>query len=156
MRKVNEELNVYSYSSSTKTNIFETFNREFFCRYDESKRKKLHLLEPWVTYGIPSKSIIADLIRRSEHEELKGESRVPLSDNTIAEKATDGEVICVDDIVHELYTVGKDFDEERLFSCRFQLSALSRKFQKRKLNFKDGGDYGDCGSETDKLIHKIL
>jgi len=38
----------------------------------------------------------------------------------------------------------------------FQLSAPRSKFQREKLNFKDGGDYGDRGEEIDELIRQIL
>ena len=59
----------------------DTRQQGVFCSYDESTRKKLQLLEPWVTYGIPSKMIIADLIRRRGHGWVDGK-RIPLKDNT--------------------------------------------------------------------------
>lgn len=130
-----------------------------FLRYDESTRKKLHLIEPWVTYGIPSRSMVNDLIRRRGYGKLEGK-RVPLSDNTIIEKAlgeeTDGAVICVDDMVHEISSVGKEFKKVNNFLWTFLLSAPKSKFQKQKLNYKDGGDYGDRGEEIDDLIRQML
>jgi hypothetical protein len=36
------------------------------------------------------------------------------------------------------------------------LAAPRSKFQKQKLNFKDGGDYGDRGEEIDDLIRQML
>jgi large subunit ribosomal protein L7e len=128
-------------------------------RYDATSRKQLHLIEPWVTYGIPSKAVINDLIRRRGHGKLDGK-RIPLSDNTIVEKAlgdsTDGSVICIDDMVHELETIGDQFKKVNTFLWSFQLSALRSKFRKEKLNFKDGGDYGDRGEEIDDLIRQML
>lgn len=134
-------------------------NEGVFLRYDETTKKQLHLIEPWVTYGLPSKTIIDDLIRRRGHGKLDGK-RIPLSDNTIVEKSlgesTDGSVICVDDMVHELHTVGDQFKKVNNFLWAFQLSAERSKFRKEKLNFKDGGDYGDRGEEIDDLIRKML
>jgi large subunit ribosomal protein L7e len=134
-------------------------NEGVFLRYDATSRKQLHLIEPWVTYGIPSKAVINDLIRRRGHGKLDGK-RIPLSDNTIVEKAlgdsTDGSVICIDDMVHELETVGDQFKKVNTFLWSFQLSALRSKFRKEKLNFKDGGDYGDRGEEIDDLIRQML
>lgn len=119
----------------------------------------MHLIEPWVTYGVPSKNIVNDLIRRRGHGKIDGK-RVPLSDNTIVENAlgddTDGAVICVDDMVHELYTVGDEFKKVNGFLWTFQLSSPKSKFQKQKLNYKDGGDYGDRGEEIDELIRQML
>ncbi len=130
-----------------------------FLRYDDTTKKQLHLVEPWVTYGIPSKAIINDLIRRRGHGKLDGK-RIPLSDNTIVEQAlgesTDGSVICVDDMVHELFSVGDQFKKVNNFLWTFQLSAVRSRFRKEKLNFKDGGDYGDRGAEMDDFIRQML
>jgi len=137
----------------------KSVNEGVFCCYDESTRKKLQLVEPWVTYGIPSKMMIADLIRRRGHGWVDGK-RIPLKDNTIVENAlgekTNGAVICVDDLVHELYSVGDEFAKVKSFLWTFQLAAPRSKFQKEKLEFKDGGDYGDRGGLMDDLIRQML
>eukprot|EP00560_Eucampia_antarctica_P006911 CAMPEP_0197823940 /NCGR_PEP_ID=MMETSP1437-20131217/1262_1 /TAXON_ID=49252 ORGANISM="Eucampia antarctica, Strain CCMP1452" /NCGR_SAMPLE_ID=MMETSP1437 /ASSEMBLY_ACC=CAM_ASM_001096 /LENGTH=287 /DNA_ID=CAMNT_0043423367 /DNA_START=79 /DNA_END=942 /DNA_ORIENTATION=- len=132
-------------------------NEGVFARYNTSTRKQLHLIEPWVTYGVASKSVIADLISRRGHGKIE-QKRVPLSDNTIIEKAlgNDTGIICVEDLVHEIYSVGSDFGKANIFLWPFRLSAPKSKFQKQKLNFKDGGDYGDRGEEMDDLIRKML
>ena len=128
-------------------------------RYDTNTRKRLHLIENWVTYGIPSKAIISDLILRRGHGKVDGK-RVPLSDNVVIEKElgkkTDGEVICVQDMVEELHSVGTQFSHIAKFLWTFQLASVRTKFQKDKLNFKDGGDYGDRGEEMDEFIRQIL
>lgn len=137
----------------------KSVNEGVFCCYDNSTRKKLQLVEPWVTYGIPSKVMVADLIRRRGHGWIDGE-RIPLKDNTIVENAlgekTNGAVICVDDLIHELYSVGDEFAKVKSFLWTFQLAAPRSKFQKEKLDFKDGGDYGDRGEMMDDLIRQML
>jgi len=92
--------------------------------------------------------------------------RIPLSDNTIVEKhlgvKTDNEVICIEDIVHELYTVGENFSKVNSFLWPFYLSSTHSKFQKDKLNYQPGGDfqrggeYGDRGEEMDDLLRSML
>ena len=92
--------------------------------------------------------------------------RIPLSDNTIVEKhlgaKTDNEVICIEDIVHELYTVGENFSKVNSFLWPFYLSSTHSKFQKEKLNYQPGGDfqrggeYGDRGEEMDDLLRTML
>lgn len=128
-----------------------------FCRYNESTRKLLHLVEPWVIYGIPTKGMVEDLIHRRGHGKIDGK-RVPLSDNTILEKAL-GEstgIICVEDLVHELTTVGENFSKANTFMWPFQLAAPKSKFQKDKLNEKDDGDYGDKGERMNDYIKQML
>jgi len=137
----------------------KSINEGTFRRYDEATKKKLHLIEPWVTYGIPSKNMINDLIRRRGHGKIDGK-RIRLSDNVVVEKAlsdeTEGAVICVDDMVHELHMVGNEFKKVNSFLWTFQLSSPRTKFQKEKLGYKEGGDYGDRGEEIDDLIIQML
>jgi len=58
--------------------------------------------------------------------------------------------------VEELYSAGKQFQKVNQFLWTFQLAAARSKFQKQKLNFKDGGDYGDRGEEMDDLVRQML
>lgn len=134
-------------------------NEGVFCRYDSTSRKMLHLVEPWITYGVPSKQMVSDLIHRRGYGKVEGK-RTALSDNTIVEKVlggqTEGAIICVEDLVHEIYNVGDEFKKANSFLWTFHLAAPRSKFQKDKLNFKDGGDYGDRGEEMDDLIRQML
>lgn len=128
-----------------------------FCRYNESARKMLHLVEPWVVYGVPSRGMVEDLIKRRGHGKVEGK-RVPLSDNTIIEEAlgADTGMICVEDMVHELYEVGASFAKANAFLWPFRLAAPKSKFQKQKLNEKDKReDYGDKGQEMDEYIKQM-
>ena len=130
-----------------------------FVRYNESNAKMLHLVEPFVAYGIPSKSLVNDLIRQRGHGKVDGR-RVPLTDNTIIEKALgdDTGMICVEDLVHEIYSVGDDFGKAASFLWPFRLTAPRSKFQKEKLNQKDGkrDEYGDKGEEIEDYVRLML
>mmetsp|Transcript_4655 Transcript_4655/g.9034 ORF Transcript_4655/g.9034 Transcript_4655/m.9034 type:complete len:297 (-) Transcript_4655:823-1713(-) len=134
-------------------------NEGVFLRYDESTRKMLHLVEPFVAYGIPSKSLVTDLIRQRGHGKIDGK-RVPLTDNTIIEKALGDEtgIICVEDLVHEVYSVGDGFGAASAFLWPFRLTASRSKFQKEKLDQKDGGrdEYGDRGEEIEDYVRNML
>ncbi|KAI2502000.1 Ribosomal protein L30p/L7e [Fragilaria crotonensis] len=125
--------------------------------YDEKNRKLLHLVEPWVMYGTPSKEMVSDLINRRGHGRVNKE-RIPLSDNTIIETAlgeTSG-IICVEDLVHELYEAGEAFDTAANFLWPFRLAVPKTRFQTQKLNDKEGRVYGDRGQEIDYLVKQML
>jgi large subunit ribosomal protein L7e len=135
----------------------QRINEGVFLQYNDQTRKNLHLVEPWVSYGIPSKAMVSDLINRRGHGRVEGK-RIPISDNTVIERAL-GEktgIICVEDLVHEIVSVSPSFQAANSFLWPFLLTAPRTKFQKDKLNFKDGGDYGDRGEEMDDLIRKML
>lgn len=127
-----------------------------FVRYDESHRKLLHLVEPFVVYGRPTKGVIRDLIERRGFGKVDG-SRVPLSDNTVIEDSL-GEVniICVDDLVHELDTVGPAFTKAAGFLWPFRLADSKTEFERRTLKMKDGKDYGDKGDAVNEYIKQVL
>eukprot|EP00566_Odontella_aurita_P019952 CAMPEP_0113597976 /NCGR_PEP_ID=MMETSP0015_2-20120614/41312_1 /TAXON_ID=2838 /ORGANISM="Odontella" /LENGTH=294 /DNA_ID=CAMNT_0000505905 /DNA_START=44 /DNA_END=928 /DNA_ORIENTATION=- /assembly_acc=CAM_ASM_000160 len=131
-------------------------NEGVFLKYNESTRKMLHLVEPWVSYGFVSKSTITDLINRRGHGRVEGK-RVPLSDNMIIEKELgESGIICVEDVAHEIYSASEGFAVASSFLWPFRLTGIHSKFQKLKLNKKEGGDYGDCGEEMDGLIRQML
>lgn len=128
-----------------------------FVQYTPKNRKFLHLVEPFVLYGPPSKNMVSDLINRRGHGIIDGE-RIPLSDNTIIEKALGDEsgIICVEDLVHELYSSGRGFSAASEFLWPFRLTAPKTDFESQKLNDKEGKIYGDRGEEIDRLIKLML
>jgi large subunit ribosomal protein L7e len=132
-------------------------NTGVFLKYDAVTRKHLHLVEPWVIYGKPSEGIVKDLMERKSFGNVKGE-KVPLSDNTILERELGDAhgIICMEDMVHELNTVGDSFDAVTKFLWPFPLTAARSKFEKEKLALKQGKDYGDKGEEIDEYIKQML
>eukprot|EP00804_Cyclotella_cryptica_P008012 CCRYP_004539-RA/>CCRYP_004539-RA protein AED:0.21 eAED:0.21 QI:0/0.85/0.75/1/0.57/0.37/8/1655/526 len=113
-----------------------------FLRYTPSMRKMLHLVEPYVLYGIPSVETISDLVHRRGYCRVEGK-RVQISDNNVIEQQL-GNVglICVEDLIQVLSS-GEGGQEENLFQAvskflwPFRLSSRKSKFQKRMLDLKD-------------------
>lgn len=128
-----------------------------FCKYDDEYRKLLHLVEPYVVYGpVSQESTVADLIQRRGYAKIDGE-RVPLSDNTVIEKAL-GEygIVCKEDLVHEIFTAGDNFVVANKFLWPFRLSDSKTKFERKTLKLKDGKDYGDRGEAIMEYIQQVL
>jgi len=132
-------------------------NTGVFIRYTPTTQRHLHLVEPWVVYGKPSDGLVGDLLQRKSFGTVKGE-KVPLSDNTIIERALGNEhgLICMEDLVHELTNTGKSFEVVAKFLSPFPLSATRSRFEKRILSMKQGKDYGDRGEEIDEFIKQML
>lgn len=127
-----------------------------FLRYDEATRKKLHLVENFVVYGKPSKDVIKDLIERQGHGCVDDE-RIPLSDNTVVEQHLgEHNIICVEDMVHEICAVGDSFDTVNQFLWPFCLMDTKTEFERRTLKFHDGKDYGDRGSLINDYLKDVL
>lgn len=130
-----------------------------FVHYTDENRKLLHLVEPWVLYGKPSKSMVEDLIRKRGYTRSAVDGkRVALSDNCIIEQAlgTKTGIICVEDLVEELYQTGDYFSKANYFLWPFALRAPKSRFEITKLNEKQGKEYGDQGQEIDEYIKTML
>ena len=127
-----------------------------FLRYDEETRESLHLVEPFVVYGPPSKAVVTDLIERRGHGNVDNE-RVPLSDNLVIETALgQHNIICVEDLVHSLCSLDASFTHASNFLWPFQLVDTKTDFERRTLKLKDGKDYGDRGEAINEYIKQVL
>ncbi|KAL3759059.1 hypothetical protein ACHAWU_008668 [Discostella pseudostelligera] len=135
-----------------------------FLPYNSSTRKMLHLVEPYVLYGVLSLETVSDLVRRRGHCKVEGK-RVPLSDNNVIEQQLGEELglICVEDLVQVLSTAGEvDGDGSAVFGkvakflWPFRLTSRKSKFQRNMLQLKDGKLYGDQGELMNGYIREML
>lgn len=137
-----------------------------------STRKMLHLVEPYVLYGILSLETVSDLVRRRGHCKVDGK-RVPLSDNNVIEQQLGEELglICVEDLVQVLTTSpssllssGNEHDDDggdllgkvAKFLWPFRLTSRKSKFQRKMLELKDGKLYGDQGELMNGYTREML
>lgn len=129
-----------------------------FLRYTPQIRKMLHLVEPYVLYGIPGVETVADLVRRRGFCKIDGK-RVQISDNNVVEENLgDVGLICVEDLIAVLTTDGDEevFGKVAKFLWPFRMSSRKSKFQKRMLDLKDGKLYGDQGEVMNGYIREML
>jgi large subunit ribosomal protein L7e len=132
-----------------------------FVRYtSEAQQKLLHLLDPYVVYGPPTAAVVQDLIQRRGYGKSKDDGkRIPLSDNLVIEQAfahTEHNLLCVEDLVHEIVTVGDAFTVVNQFLWPFRLTDTKTKFERQILKLKDGKHYGDQGDKINEYIKQIL
>lgn len=65
-------------------------------------------------------------------------------------------IICVEDIIHEIYTVGKNFKEVTNFLWPFKLSNPTGGFTKKANHFVEGGDFGNREDLINKLLERMV
>jgi large subunit ribosomal protein L7e len=136
-----------------------------FLPYTDATRKMLHLVEPYVLYGMPSTETISDLVRRRGFCRVDGK-RVPLADNNVIERELgDVGLICVEDLVQVLSSASLDamegekdgtFGKVTKFLWPFRLTSRKSKFQSKMLDLKDGKLYGDQGEAMNGYIREML
>ncbi|CEP21985.1 60S ribosomal protein L7 [Cyberlindnera jadinii] len=133
-------------------------NAGVFVKLTKATSELLKLVEPYVAYGYPSLSTIKQLIYKRGYGKVN-KQRIPLSENAIIEAAL-GQfgIVSIEDLIHEIYTVGPNFKQANNFLWPFKLSnpsggwGVPRKFQ----HFIQGGSTGNREEFINALIKKQL
>jgi large subunit ribosomal protein L7e len=116
----------------------------------------LHLVEPYITFGYPSRAAIKKLILKRGFAKIK-KDRVPITDNLIVEQHLGKHgIVCVDDLVHEIVTAGPHFKEANNFLWPFKLSAPRKGFSVKRHSFITGGDWGNREEHIDSLVRRMV
>ena len=69
--------------------------------------------------------------------------RIPLTDNAVVEQVLGAHnIICVEDLIHEIVTVGPAFKQANNFLWPFKLSAPKGGIDKKRLHYIEGGQVG--------------
>ena len=119
---------------------------------------KLKPLDSYIAYGYLTNKSVDELIHRRAHIRKNGQKN-PLTDNITVEKLL-GEkgIICLNDVAHEIFTVGKSFEDVTNLLCPFQLSTPVGHFEKKILNVHDEVETkaGFLGAQMDDFLTKLL
>ncbi|XP_074375090.1 large ribosomal subunit protein uL30y-like [Apium graveolens] len=126
-----------------------------FLKVNKATLNMLRRVEPYVTYGYPNLKSVKELIYKRGHGKLKGQ-RIALTDNSIIEKAL-GKfgIICIEDLIHEIMTVGPHFKEANNFLWPFQLKAPLGSLKKKRNHYVEGGDAGNREDFVNELIRRM-
>jgi len=130
-----------------------------FLKLNKATQNMLFMIEPFVTYGPPNLKTVRELIYKRGYGKVE-KQRIPLTDNGIIAKAVGGitknRVICIEDLIHEIFTVGPNFKECNNFLWPFKLaSPLGGYTKHKKTHFSEGGDHGNREEEINGLVRKM-
>lgn len=126
-----------------------------FLKVNKATLNMLHRVEPYVTYGYPNLKSVRELIYKRGYGKVD-KQRIALTDNSIVEQ-TLGKygIICVEDLIHEIITVGPHFKEANNFLWPFQLKAPLGGLKKKRNHFVEGGDAGNRENFINELIRRM-
>ena len=116
----------------------------------------LRLVEPYIAYGYPSLRTVKQLLYKRGYGKIN-KARIPLTHNRIIEDNLGKEhnIICMDDLIHEIYTCGPKFKEANNFLWPFKLSSPLGGFEKKRIHFTEGGDAGNREELINDLIERM-
>ncbi|KAK2646597.1 hypothetical protein Ddye_021792 [Dipteronia dyeriana] len=126
-----------------------------FLRVNKATVNMLHRVEPYVTFGYPNLKSVKELIYKRGYGKLD-KQRIALTDNSVIEKALGKYgIICTEDLIHEIMTVGPHFKEANNFLWPFKLKAPLGGLKKKRNHYVEGGDAGNRESYINELIRRM-
>ena len=104
----------------------------------------------------PNLKTVRELIYKRGYGKVD-KQRIPLTDNATIEAALGKyDILSVEDLVHEIYTVGPNFKQVASFLWPFKLSNPTGGWRQRKFkHFIEGGDHGNREGNINKLIRQM-
>jgi large subunit ribosomal protein L7e len=126
-----------------------------FLKVNKATINMLHRVEPYVTFGYPNLKSVKELIYKRGYGKLN-KSRIALTDNSIIEQGLGKHgIICIEDLVHEILTVGPHFKEANNFLWPFKLKAPLGGLKKKRNHYVEGGDAGNREDFINQLIRRM-
>ena len=131
-------------------------NNGVFIKLTKATQEMLQIVQPYITYGQPNLKSVRHLIYKRGYGKING-SRILLADNAlIADALGKYGIESVEDLVHEIFTVGPNFKQANNFLWPFKLSNTPGGWRTRKFKqFIEGGDTGDR-EEAIKLLRQMV
>lgn len=130
-----------------------------FMKVNKATMNNLVKVDPYIMYGYPNLKTVRDLLYKRGFAKVNGQ-RLPITDNKVIEehlgKASKGAVICMEDLVNQIYTVGPYFKECTKFLWPFKMNNPVGGFSRIRNHFVEGGDAGNREEYINDMIRRML
>merc|ERR1711903_129593 len=131
-------------------------NMGVFMKVSKADTEMLKRVEPYLSYGYPNLKSVRELIYKRGFGKINHQ-RVPLNDNSVVEAGLGKYgIMCMEDLIHEIYTVGPHFREANNFLWPFKLRPAKGGQAKKRKGFCEGGQAGNREDKINALIQKML
>uniref|UniRef100_A0A2K5I894 Large ribosomal subunit protein uL30 n=1 Tax=Colobus angolensis palliatus TaxID=336983 RepID=A0A2K5I894_COLAP len=115
-----------------------------FAKLNKASINMLRIVEPYIAWGYPNLKSVNELIYKRGYDNA-----------LIARSLGKYGIICMEDLIHEIYTVGKRFKEANNFLWPFKLSSPRGGMKKKTTHFVEGGDAGNKEDQINRLIRRM-
>ncbi|MBZ3869509.1 60S ribosomal protein L7 [Sciurus carolinensis] len=121
--------------------------------FNKASMNMLRIMGPYIAFT--DLKSVNELIYKRGYGKIN-EKRIALTDNTlIARSLGKYGVICMEDLICELYTIGKRFKEANNFLWPFKLSSPRGGMKKKTTHFVESGDAGSREDQINRLIKRM-
>merc|ERR1712150_35465 len=137
----------------------DQLHKAVFVKCTKPMMNMLKCIRPYVAYGYPNPKTVKMLILKKGFGRVGVDDKpVPLSSNdVISENLGQFGIDGVDDLVHELYTVGPHYKQASNFLRAFKLSSPCGGYVLKKHGFNEpkGGDWGNREELINELVRRM-
>jgi len=131
-------------------------NNGVFIKLNQATINMLRICEPYITWGPVNLKSVRDLIYKRGFVKVDGK-RTPITSNDIIEgRLGKFGIICVEDLVHEIMTVGPNFKYAANFLWPFKLNTPTGGWRKKTNHFVEGGDFGCREDKINNLLRNMV
>ncbi|XP_055681738.1 60S ribosomal protein L7 [Lutzomyia longipalpis] len=132
-------------------------NNGVFVKLNKATINMLRICEPYIAWGYPNLKSIRDLIYKRGFLKIKGQ-RIPITDNLLIQRKlkVKRNIQCVEDLVHEIYTVGPHFKYATNFLWPFKLNTPNGGWRKKNNHYVEGGDFGNREDKINALLKRMI
>ncbi|CAD8106307.1 unnamed protein product [Paramecium sonneborni] len=120
--------------------------------------KKLKLVENYITYGLPTRQIINDLIVKRGHI-MKEKEIIALKSNEIIEEyMSEKDIICVEDIVNTIANASENFDFVTKFLVPLKLNHPEGQLKSGRIKkpLTKQGEWGYREEKINSLVQNMI
>ena len=127
-----------------------------FVKLNKATLAMLQLVAPYIAWGYPNLKTVKELVYKRGFGKLN-KQRVALTDNAIIEQAL-GEkgIVCMEDLIHEIFTVGENFQAANNFLWPFKLTSARGGMESKLYHFAEKGQAGCREEHINALVGRML
>lgn len=129
-------------------------NNATFVKANKATLNMLIRVAPYITWGAPTRKMISDMVYKRGYAKIN-RARIALSNEIIAKELGKFDIICVEDLINEIYTCGPNFKAANSFLYHFKLNTPTGGWKEKKIGFIEGGDSGNRGDFINNLVAKM-
>merc|ERR1712179_93190 len=131
-------------------------NNGVFIKLNKATINMLRICEPYITWGTPNVKSIKELIYKRGFVKIDGK-RTPITSNDLVENNLGRHgIICVEDIIHEIATVGPNFKYVSNCLWPMKLNTPTGGWRKKTNHFVEGGDFGCREDKINALLRNMV
>merc|ERR1711976_324573 len=131
-------------------------NNGVFVKLNKATINMLRICEPFITWGTPNLKSVRELIYKRGFVKLDGKRTAITSNDIIEQQLGKFGIICVEDLIHEIVTVGPNFKYASNFLWPFKMNTPTGGWRKKTNHFVEGGDFGCREDFINPLLQKMI